>query len=362
VGDFTSAAYLGLSHPSAALGSWDRIALGKPAAWADPPGAIETAAALARLQGCQRATLATSTLHVFWDLFDQFPAKETTVLVDRGAYAIGRWGVERAAARGMPVYSFAHFDSASLAHRLAADRTGRRPVVLADGYCPECGRTAPVDSYLRLVRRFNGLLVLDDTQAVGILGVRTGVSAPYGHGGGGSLRWHGVDAADARSVVVVASFAKAFGAPVAALSGHTPLIVEFEDRSRTRVHCSPPSVPAIRALSHALFVNRRIGDRVRSQLLALIRRFRDTLSSRGVPVGPGLFPVQSLPVPPGWTPRACQAALSRGGVSAIVTRGREMVAPRISFVFNARHTYAEVEHAAGIFAALHAAPAVLEVP
>jgi len=354
VGDFTSSGYLGLLHSSSALVSWDRIALGKPAALADPPGAIETAVMLAALQGCQRATLATSTLHVFWDLFGQFPPEETAVFVDRGAYAIGQWGVERAAARGIPVHSFVHFDPASLARQLASHRTGRRPIVLADGYCPDCGRPAPVGPYLRSIRRSNGLLILDDTQAVGILGVRTANRSPYGSGGGGSLQWHDIAIADATRVLIVASFAKAFSAPVAALSGARQLIADFEDRSGTRVHCSPPSIPAIRSLNNALSINHRAGDALRSRVLARIERFRNGLFGYGVPIGPGVFPVQSLPAPMGRQPHDFVEALNRRGVSAVVTQGRESAERRVSFLFNARHSTADVDHAVKMIVALYA--------
>ena len=48
---------------------WDRLTLGKPAALESPPGAREVEGELAALTGCERAVLAPSTLHLFWDLF-----------------------------------------------------------------------------------------------------------------------------------------------------------------------------------------------------------------------------------------------------------------------------------------------------
>ena len=49
-------------------------------------------------------------------------------------------------------------------------RAGRQPIVVTDGYCPSCGRPAPVRAYADLVRGTGGYLVLDDTQALGVLG------------------------------------------------------------------------------------------------------------------------------------------------------------------------------------------------
>ena len=66
----------------------------------------------------------------------------------------------------------------------------------------------------------SGLLVIDDTQALGIFGKRTKGESPYGSGGGGSLRWH---ALQTPRIVAVSSLAKAFGAPVAVVAGSARL-------------------------------------------------------------------------------------------------------------------------------------------
>ena len=88
--------------------------------------------------------------------------------------------------------------------------------------------------------------MIDDTQALGILGHSPGGSRPYGEGGGGMARWSNISGPH---LVVVASLAKAFGAPLAALSGSEAFVGHFEERSETRVHCSPPSLAAIHAWS-----------------------------------------------------------------------------------------------------------------
>jgi len=353
--DFTSANYLGLSHPSSALREWERISLGVPAVLADPPGALDAARELAALQDCGRATLATSTLHLFWDLFGQFDPEKTSIFVDRRIYPIGMWGVERAAARGVPLHFFAHFDPASLRATLGAHGAARRPIVVADGYCPDCGHAAPIPAYLNSIRRTNGLLV-DDTQAIGILGTRSAGGSPIGAGGGGSLRWHGVTAPDSHRVLIVTSLAKAFGAPVAALSGSTPLIATFENGSRTRVHCSPPSVPNIRALSHALALNREYGDSLRSRLLSLVTRFRKGLRSQGIRTESGLFPVQSIAVPVDHDPHDFAEMLRRRGVAAVVTRNRETAEARLTFIITARHTFADIDCAMDAILQLYVTP------
>ena len=122
--DFTSAQYLGLDHPAGVLGSWQKLTLGVPATLAPPPGTDAVVRRLAALVGCERATLGTSTLHLFWDLFGLFSPREFAVYLDRGAYAVARWGAERARGRGVQVRWFAHYSTRDL--RATFDRAGTR--------------------------------------------------------------------------------------------------------------------------------------------------------------------------------------------------------------------------------------------
>jgi len=348
--DFTSACYLGLRHSSESLEPWDQLTLGKPAALEPPPGAAETERGLARLMGCRRALLSPSTLHLFLDLFGMLADAGANIFLDNGAYPIARWGVERAALRGSPVSVVAHYHPCGLADSL--ERRGaarRRPVLVADGYCPACGRPAPVRQFLDCLAPYRGLLVLDDTQAFGIFGEAPGPAAPYGSGGGGSLRLHGVRDT---GVLLVCSMAKGFGVPLAVLSGDEPMMSRFEERSATRVHCSPPSVAAIRAAARALVVNRRCGDRLRRRLAFLVARFRRGLARAGLTASGGLFPIQTLRLPPDADAGTLYERLRAADVRAVLHRGRFGKGACISFLLTVRHTVAEIDRTLDLVGAL----------
>ena len=111
--DFTSALYLGLRHPSAvprAMGPTHERAAG---CITHDSESRMLAQALANLVGCARATLGSSTLHLFWDLFGMLDRRQA-IYMDAGVYPIGRWGVERAAARGIFLYKFFRITTAEL--------------------------------------------------------------------------------------------------------------------------------------------------------------------------------------------------------------------------------------------------------
>lgn len=337
--DFSSALYLGLRHPSTSLEPWDQLTTGTPAALRVPRSTTRLQARLAALLGCTRATAAASTLHVFWDLFVVLGADKGAVVVDDGAYPIARWGVERAQARGAISRSFTHHHPGALEAELrAAAARGRRAIVLVDGLCPVCG-PAPLDAYCALVDRFGGLLVIDDTQALGILGDPHG-ACPFGIGGGGSARHHAIGGPN---VVIGASLAKGFGVPIAVLAADTAIIRRFQRNAGTRMHCSQPSAAVLHAGDRALDVNRMVGDALRTRLVALITRFRDRVADAGFRPRGTIFPVQTVLTGPR-APRV-HARLQQAGVHTVLQRGHrgEM---RLAFVVTASHRVSEVDAAA----------------
>jgi 8-amino-7-oxononanoate synthase len=348
--DFTSALYLGLQHPSASLAPWDAFTLGRPAALVEPTDAEAVAGALASLQGSEAAVLLPSTLHLFWDLFRVLDGGQVGILCDAGLYPIARWGAERASGLGMPVQTFAHHDVGALAQAIGRMvRAKLRPIVVTDGYCPSCGAPAPIRAYAELARRAGGYLVLDDTQALGILGEQPSDANPYGTGGGGSLRWHG---AFGPHIIVGSSLAKGFGAPLAALSGSRALIDRFRERSETRIHCSPPSIAAIHAARQALQLNRRHGETLRRRLLELVLRLRQRLIAAGLmPVGGLPFPVQSFRADRSSPVARLFRWLRHGGVRVLLTRGCKAAAERLTFLVTARHGPADIDAVARVAAA-----------
>lgn len=342
--DFTSVLYLGLRHPSHSLCPWMQFTTGVPAALAGYPGESKVANLLAALHGSESALLAPSTLHLSWDLFGIFAKNEVVIYLDAGAYPIVRWGVERAASLGVPVRTFPHYDIEALRRMLRQDGLRcRRPLIVSDGICPACGKPAPVAKYLECIRSLGGQLILDDTQALGILGHSPCVDAPYGRGGGGVLRWNNI--AGHPDVLVISSLAKGFGVPVAVLSGSRAMIELFKAKSKTRVRCSPPSIAVVHAAEHALKVNRTKGDVIRLRLAQIVRYFRKRLKEAGLSAAGGLFPVQTLSLISDMDAVALHEQLLKLGIKTVLHSGRHGCGPRISFLITARHSLSDINRA-----------------
>jgi 8-amino-7-oxononanoate synthase len=343
VHDFTSSLYLGFRHPSRMLESWESLTTGAPATLDEPLRASIAAHALARLQGCERGVLAPSTLHLFLDLFGILSRKPAIICMDAGVYPIARWGVERAAGRGIPVWEFPHRDARALRRLLRQyKRRGVTPLIVTDGFCPACGRPAPVREYLACAREFEGLLIIDDTQSLGILGHSPGPAIPYGKGGGGVVQWSGVSGPE---IILASSLAKGFGAPIAVLSGSGNMLGQFMEASETRVHCSQPSTAVIHAALHALQVNSQAGDALRLRLARLVSRFRNRLVFSGLTTTGGIFPFQTLLPIPGIDAVSMHEDLLRRGAKAVLHKGGRGKTPLISFIITARHTPANIDQA-----------------
>jgi 8-amino-7-oxononanoate synthase len=343
--DFASSLYLGLRHPSRYVPEWEQLSTGKPAVLSTPPGAAEVSRQLALLQNCENATIATSTLHLFWDFFGVLASRPLTIYVDAETYQVALWGVERARALGACVYRFAHHDADELFRMLGQRaRAGCFQVVVTDGFCIDCGGAAPLSEYMKAVQAFNGLLVVDDTQALGIFGKRGGRDAPYGAGGGGLFRWHELTDSGA---VSISSLAKGFGVPVAALVGSAAIVRRFTEMSETNIYCSPPSAAVLNAARRALAINLYAGDELRRRLALVVNRFKRRLGEIGLSCLDGLFPVQTLDVTDA-TARCMHRRLQQAGLQSVLRRGHSGDQARLSFIITARHRPRDIDHATNL--------------
>jgi 8-amino-7-oxononanoate synthase len=340
--DFTSALYLGMRHGHGSLRPWEALTTGRPAALRSPPGAEALARDIARLTGAEKAILGTSTLHIFFDLFEVLAGQGIGICIEKGAYPIACWGVERMAARGVPVTTFPTHAVPVLRQQVSAiRRAGLHPVVVADGLSPATGRPAPLDHYLGLVRACQGWLVIDDTQALGILGEHPTPKVHWGHGGGGTAAWHGLKAPE---LIAVCSLAKGFGVPIAALSGSKGMVTQYERLSTTRMHCSAPSAAHVSAAGQALALNRRHGAQLRRQLMQGIERFRRRLQDAGIAVNGGFFPVQTPALAP--ESDVIHSELLTRGIQTVLHQAQPGYPAQLSFLITASHQPREIDHAA----------------
>jgi len=298
--------------------------------------------------GLNAGVLGRSTLHLFLDLVYSLSRERVMFFLDSGLYPVGRWAATRAAVPATRVALFRHHDVGSLRQRLVrGDLDACRPIVVTDGWCPRCGRPAPLHEYLQQVRRFRGRLIVDDTQALGVLGRRDRAGTPYGWGGGGLLPWFGITGSD---IAVVASLAKGFGVSVAVLAACPEVVEDFKVHGLTWMHCSPPSMADVRAAEHALALNVRMGDARRERLLECVRHFRRRLNDLELAARGAVFPVQTVSSPFGLDLYRLHRRLWDEGVRTVLLREDLQHPMQLGFVINARHGFNEIDRAIALLA------------
>jgi len=347
--DFTSSLYLGLRHPSHELGGWRSLTTGRPAALGEFTEAKPLARRIAALTGTAAAIAVTSALHGLVDVLEAVVRPGATLVgLDAASYALAQIAVERVSGQGTAVVSLTHFDPGA-AEQLATDHPDRRLVLVTDGFCPGCGRFAPVTDLLSIAGRTGGVVVIDDTQALGIAGKDPSPTDPYGRGGGGTLQRLGVP--ESGGIVIVASLAKAFGAPLATIAGPESVIDDINLRGTTRLHASPPALTALRAAAAALHSNAHDGDQRRRRLARRVQMFRDELRSHGlVRIDGGPFPVQAIPVVGDKTALSNVRLLRDEGIAAVPIRRRCRTGAAVALLFRSDHTPAAARLAANALA------------
>lgn len=335
--DFTSSLYLGMNHSRDTISDWQGLTTGKPVVLDKPMVNRCLEKDIANLTACENATLGPSTLHLFIDVFRSLSKRKLSIFLDKKAYPIARFGVENVIACGAASMSYFRHQNVQDLERKISINTEKNscPVVVTDGYCPSCGKVTPLKEMLSIVEKYHGILIIDDTQALGILGESHSLEKPYGLGGGGSLRWYGLKSPN---VIVISSLAKAFGAPLAVLAGSNKRVQQFNRYSQTRIHCSPPSNVAVTAAIAALNRNISEGDTLRARLIYLIRYLKKSLYSIGVKTINSLFPVQTLQPLPLLSAQNLHQHLYYSGIRTVIHRPRDVTTPRVSLILTSSHS------------------------
>ena len=348
--DFTSSNYLGLAqHPRvrdamvSAAEKWG-ASLAVPRAVARAGYSHELETRLAHLTGADAALVFPSTLHAAIDVLTMLARDGMRLFVDERAYPISLTAARRASTTSRPLVRTRHDDPAALSR--AVERCGRntRPVVICDGVYPDTGRPALLRQIASVTRDHHGLVVMDDTQGVGLLGRQPTQLMPYGSGGGGSMVH---TSSSGEGVVVIASLSKALGVPVAVVAGQGEVIARLMAQSSAFFHNSQPTPPVLAAALTALEVSANEGDQLRANLLTLVRQFRAGLANLKLPLLTATeFPVQARGMTDPETARQVGIALVQDGVWPVATRARDPdYRAALTFVFTALHTERDIERA-----------------
>jgi 8-amino-7-oxononanoate synthase len=329
--DFTSALFLGMRHNHRSLPKWASLTTGMPAAWREPATARAIGSTIAATQGAQAGFVARSALHALTDAMTVLPRAGDILAIDEAVYPIAATASLIAKGREVTVRTYAH-------HRPAAPRldgTGR-VIYVTDGWCQGCNRPAPLPHLQKLAKRGNGIVVVDDSLACGILGKRRNAGS-FGDGSG-TPRWSGLQH---DRLLWVASLAKGYGAPLAVVTGDADNIGRLA-RDGSRQHSSPPTAADLAAAAAALRDPRELECR-RAFLHDHVTSVRRAFGLADLPVIGQPFPLVGITfASTAQALRWCDR-LQRAGIHLLVQRPRCQRGALLTAVLRSEHSTSDIE-------------------
>lgn len=338
--DFTSSLYLGMKHSSNELNGWQQLTTGVPAALWEHCLAAQVGNYVAGVQGLEKGLTAPSTLHLYWDLFDFLGNQPVVVFIDEKVYPVSRYGIEKLLLRNIPIHTFRHFDAAHVAALIKKNCTRpKMPIIVSDGWCPACGSAAPLRQYAGMVKPLKGWVIVDDTQAFGILGAGKQRTKPYGKGGGGLLQWQSLQA---DTIITIVSLAKGFGVPLSVISSTRAFIGSFARHSETRLNSSPVSLAHLQAAMNAFRINRLEGDGRRAALWRNICLLRALLQKAGIAVQGGIFPVQTIHCRSRQQAIMLWEELKKNNIRTVLITPHGEQQPVLSIILHSDHTSGDI--------------------
>jgi glycine C-acetyltransferase len=230
-------------------------------------------------------------------------------------------------------------DMADLEAQLKSAAEARRRLIATDGVFSMDGYVAPLREICDLAERYDAMVMVDDSHAVGFVG-------PTGRG---TPELHGVtDRVD----IITGTLGKALGGASGGFTSGRPPIIDLL-RQRSRPYLFSNSVaPAVVGASLKVLELLESGDDLRARLRENTALFRERMAGLGFDILPGDHPI--VPVMIGDAARAAKLADLLLGKGVYVIGFSYPVVPvgkaRIRTQVSAAHTSADLELAAAAFA------------
>jgi glycine C-acetyltransferase len=288
--------------------------------------------------GTEDTILYSSCFDANGGLFETLLGEQDAVISDELNHASIIDGIRLSRARRL---RYRNRDMADLEAQLKACADARRRLIATDGVFSMDGYVAPLDEICGLAERYEAMVMVDDSHAVGFVGAR----------GRGTPELHGVtDRVD----LVTGTLGKALGG---ASGGYTSGRKEIIDllRQRSRPYLFSNSVaPAVAGASLTVLDLLESGDDLRARLRENTAWFRGQMTELGFDILPGDHPI--VPVMIGDAARATRMAdllLAKGiyviGFSyPVVPVGKARIRTQVS----AAHSGEDLQAAAAAFAAV----------
>jgi len=295
-------------------------------------------AAVTNFLGTEDTILYTSCFDANGGLFESLLTAEDAVLSDELNHASIIDGIRLCKAQR---YRYKHSDMADLEEKLKEAQDARFRLVATDGVFSMDGDIAKLDKLCDLADKYDALIMVDDSHAVGFLGSK----------GRGSHEYCGVLG---RMDIITGTFGKALGgASGGYISGRREIIEMLRQRSRPYLF-SNTLAPAIVAASLKTIELLTETTELRDRLEANTKYFRTNMTARDFNIRPGNHPIVPIMLGDAVLAQKMAASLLEKGVYVIgfFYPVVPMEQARIRVQLSALHTKEDLDFAMEQFSAV----------
>jgi glycine C-acetyltransferase len=296
----------------------------------------ELEASISRFLGTDDTILYSSCFDANGGLFETLLSEEDCVISDELNHASIIDGIRLSKAQRL---RYRNRDMNDLEQQLHAAASARRRLIATDGVFSMDGFVAPLKDICDLAERYNALVMVDDSHAVGFVGP-TGKGTPELHGV--------MDRVD----IITGTLGKALGgASGGYTSGRREIVSLLRQRSRPYLFSNTVAPPIVAASLKALDLLTSSDD-LRAHLRANTALFRERMTALGFDILPGDHPIVPVMIGDAATATRLADRLLEKGVYVIafsypvVPQGKARIRTQVS----AAHSETDLVAAAEAFA------------
>jgi len=283
------------------------------------------------------AILYTSCMSANMGFFASFLGEEDVILSDALNHASIIDGIRLCKAER---YLFKHMDMEDLKKGLAATQKKRIRCIVTDGAFSMDGDVAPLKEICALAKKYDALVVVDDSHSTGFMGKR-------GHGA------HEHCGVEKEVDVIISTYGKALGgAGGGFIAGPQEMIDLLRQRSRTYLFSnSLPPVIAYTSLAARLIIKKR--SSLRKQLWENVRYFRAKMEKADFLLPASIHPIIPIMIGDATKAQAMAKSMFKKGIYVVafsypvVPQGQARIRVQIS----SAHSTKDLDKAVAAFIA-----------
>jgi len=234
---------------------------------------------IARLIGMDQGLLFSSGYMANLAFFTTMIAKSDAVFIDKLNHASLNQGVLASGAR---FYRYAHLDMKSLETQLKQSHSKKKWIV-TDGVFSMDGDVADVSELVKLCRKYDAYLYIDDAHGYGVLGK---------NGQGILSHFKGIEKKDFDRIIYLLTFGKSMGLSGSVLCSKKIIGDYMMQKAKPYIYTTAqnPSISLAALTSLEIIKNKQI---LRTHLNKLIKTFREQIDKKEL-LGNSITPIQPI--------------------------------------------------------------------